>query len=189
MVSAPTTRRNFVASATESVSFAVANQLTAVAVVLPFICVAFGGSAFAAALIFPTYTAANLLGVVLAPRVLGLRSVSRSLALILICGIGIAGFAVMQTTIVFLAAPAPVRSRVMGLLTVAIGAGPIGMLYVGVLADLLGAPAAVALLAIQGLVALGLAAWYWPEMRRPVDLRAHDSQSSPRARPGDGALS
>ena len=84
MVSTASTRRNFVAAATESVSFAVANQLTAVAVVLPFICIAFGGSAFAAALIFPTYTAANLLGVILAPRVLGLRSVSRSLALILI---------------------------------------------------------------------------------------------------------
>lgn len=84
MVSAPSTRRNFLAAATESVSFAVANQLTAVAVVLPFICIAFGGSPFAAALIFPTYTAANLLGVILAPRVLGLRSASRSLALILI---------------------------------------------------------------------------------------------------------
>lgn len=93
-----------------------------------------------------------------------------SLALILFCGIGIAGFAVMQTTIVFLAAPAAVRSRVMGLLTVAIGAGPIGMLYVGVLADWLGASAAVVVLAIQGLLALALAAWYWPEMRRPVDL-------------------
>ena len=68
-----------------------------------------------------------------------------SLALMLFCGIGIAGFAVMQTTIVFLAAPAAVRSRVMGLLTVAIGGGPIGMLYVGVLADWLGASAAVAL--------------------------------------------
>jgi MFS family permease len=119
-----------------------------------------------------------------------------SLALILICGIGIAGFAVMQTTIVFLAAPAPVRSRVMGLLTVAIGAGPIGMLYVGVLADLLGAPAAVALLAVQGLIALGLAAWYWPELRRPEDLGAAARQlpegatSSRTAMPssaGDGA--
>ena len=64
-----------------------------------------------------------------------------SLALMLFCGIGIAGFAVMQTTLVFLAAPAAVRSRVMGLLTVAIGGGPIGMLYVGVLADWLGASA------------------------------------------------
>jgi hypothetical protein len=95
-----------------------------------------------------------------------------SLALILICGIGIAGFAVMQSTIVFLAAPAAVRSRVMGLLTVAIGAGPVGMLYVGVLADWLGAPAAVACLALQGLLALALAAWYWPELRRPVALTA-----------------
>jgi MFS family permease len=99
-----------------------------------------------------------------------------SLALNLICGIGIAGFAVMQTTIIFLAAPAPVRSRVMGIVTVAIGAGPIGMLYVGVLADWLGAANAVALLAIQGLIALGLAAWYWPEMRRPVDLFAAERQ-------------
>jgi MFS family permease len=82
-MSAPAGRRNFVAAAAESVSFAVANHLTAAAVVLPFICLAFGGSAFAAALIFPTYTAANLLGVVVAPRVLGLRSVTRTLALIL----------------------------------------------------------------------------------------------------------
>ena len=83
MTSAPAGRRNFIAAAAESVSFAVANHLTAAAVVLPFICVAFGGSAFAAALIFPTYIAANLLGVVVAPRVLGLGSVERSLALIL----------------------------------------------------------------------------------------------------------
>jgi MFS family permease len=95
-----------------------------------------------------------------------------SLALMLFCGIGIAGFAVMQSTIVFLAAPAAVRSRVMGLLTVAIGAGPLGMLYVGVLADWLRAASAVACLAIQGLIALALAVWYWPEIRRPVALPA-----------------
>ena len=64
-------------------SFGVANHLTAAAVVLPFICVAFGGSAFAAALIFPVFTGATLLGAVLAPRVLGLRPVARSLALVL----------------------------------------------------------------------------------------------------------
>jgi hypothetical protein len=66
----------------------------------------------------------------------------------------------------------------MGLVTVAIGAGPIGMLYVGVLADWLGASAAVVVLALQGLLALGLAAWYWPEMRRPVDLYAAARQRS-----------
>jgi hypothetical protein len=51
-----------------------------------------------------------------------------------------------------------------------IGGGPIGMLYVGVLADWLGASAAVACLALQGLILLALAAWYWPELRRPVAL-------------------
>ena len=61
--------------------------------------------------------------------------------LILLCGIGIAGFSVMQSTIFFLIAPAEMRSRVMGMVTVAIGAGPFGMLQVGLLADWLGAPA------------------------------------------------
>jgi MFS family permease len=118
-----------------------------------------------------------------------------SLVLMLACGIAIAGFAVMQVTILFLAAPAAMRSRVMGLVTVAIGAGPIGMLYVGVLADWLGAPAAVASIAIQGLIALALTAWCWPEMRRPVDLRdmapqldgATSSRTAMPSSSGDGA--
>ena len=94
-----------------------------------------------------------------------------SLVLMLICGLGIAGFAVMQSTILFLAAPPDVRSRVMGVLTVSIGAGPIGMLHVGFLADWLGAGTAVAIIAIEGLIALSVAALLWPEMRRAVDRR------------------
>jgi hypothetical protein len=50
------------------------------------------------------------------------------------------------------------------------------MLYVGVLADWLGAANAVACLALQGLVLLALAAWHWPELRRPVAFAG-----SPRA--------
>jgi MFS family permease len=93
-----------------------------------------------------------------------------SFALILLCGFAIAGFSVMQSTILFLAAPADVRSRVMGVLTVSIGAGPIGMLHVGWIADWLGASSAVAIIAVEGLIALMIAAIVWPEMRRPVDL-------------------
>ena len=95
-----------------------------------------------------------------------------SFALILLAGIGIAGFSVMQSTILFLLAPAHLRSRLMGLLTVAIGAGPIGMLHVGLLANWLGAAHAVALIALEGLVALALAVVVWPELRRPVALSA-----------------
>jgi MFS family permease len=89
-----------------------------------------------------------------------------SFALILLCGFAIAGFAVMQSTILFLAAPAELRSRVMGVLTVSIGAGPIGMLHVGWLADWLGPSTAVAVMAIEGLIAVTVAAIAWPELRR-----------------------
>ncbi len=102
------------------------------------------------------YTLSSLL-FLLAVLAFALSSlVPLSFALILVCGIGIAGFSVMQSTILFLAAPAHLRSRLMGLLTVAIGAGPIGMLHVGLLANWLGAPNAVALIALEGLVALGV---------------------------------
>ena len=92
-----------------------------------------------------------------------------SLALNLVCGITLAGFAVMQGTITFLAARPEVRSRVMGVLTVCIGAGPLGMLHLGWLADRLGAAAAVQVMAIEGLVALALVAVIWPEMRRATE--------------------
>jgi MFS family permease len=107
-----------------------------------------------------------------------------SFALILLCGIGIAGFSVMQSTIMFLAAPTGLRSRLMGLLTVAIGAGPIGMLHVGLLADWLGAAPAVAIIAFEGLAVLVLAGLVWPELRRPLD-RSVQAQSTPSSAAAD----
>jgi MFS family permease len=100
-----------------------------------------------------------------------------SFALILLCGVGIAGFAVMQSTIFFLVASAAMRSRVMGMVTVSIGAGPIGMVQVGLLADWLGAPAAVALIAVEGLIALALALLIWPELRRPAEFPPDEPQA------------
>jgi predicted MFS family arabinose efflux permease len=93
-----------------------------------------------------------------------------SLVLNLICGIGLAGFSVMQATILFLVARPEVRSRVMGVLTVAIGAGPLGMLHLGWLADWLGAPAAVQIMAAEGLIALALTTLIWPELWRATSL-------------------
>jgi MFS family permease len=94
-----------------------------------------------------------------------------SLLLNLICGVSIGGFAVLQSSILILAARPEVRSRVMGVLAVAIGAGQLGgMLHVGLLADWLGAAAAVQLMAAEGLLALAVSALLWPEMRRASDL-------------------
>ncbi len=95
-----------------------------------------------------------------------------SFALMLAAGISVSGFAVMQSTITFLASPIEMRSRVMGILTVSIGTSPIGMLHVGLLADWFGAGTAVMIMAVEGLIALTLVAVYWPEMRRETILSA-----------------
>jgi hypothetical protein len=44
------------------------------------------------------------------------------------------------------------------------------MLHVGLLADWLGAAAAVQLMAAEGLAALAVTVLLWPEMRRATDL-------------------
>jgi MFS family permease len=82
------------------------------------------------------------------------------LALVL-AGIGGAGFAIMQPTLVFLATPVEMRSRVLGLLSVCIGLGPIGFLVLGGLAEVAGAPAATATMGLSGLVALAAARRWW----------------------------
>ena len=58
--------------------------------------------------------------------------------LLAIGGFGSAAFANMQTSLIVLHAPSHIRSRLMGLLTVCIGMGPLGILLVGFLADRVG---------------------------------------------------
>ncbi len=58
--------------------------------------------------------------------------------LLLAGGFGVALYSNEQTTIALAYAPAPVRSRVMGLMTVAVGTWPLGMLLAGWLADHVG---------------------------------------------------
>jgi MFS family permease len=81
-------------------------------------------------------------------------------AALLATGLGGAGFAIMQATLVYLAAPAEMRSRVLGVLSVCIGVGPVGFLYLGWLAERIGAPWATALTGLEGLAALALT-WRW----------------------------
>lgn len=73
---------------------------------------------------------------------------------LLIVGFGGAGFNVMQTTLVYLYAPVEMRARLLGVLSVCIGSGPLGFFYLGFLADLLTAPIATVIMAAQGLLTL-----------------------------------
>lgn len=79
----------------------------------------------------------------------------------LICtGMAQSGFAAMQTTLVYLAAPPEMKSRILGVLSVCIGTAPIGFLWVGLLADAFGADMATAITGVVGLVAM-LVTWRW----------------------------
>jgi len=74
-----------------------------------------------------------------------------AVAVLVIGGVGTAGFGNMQTTLMLTEAPPEMRSRLMGIVTVCIGTGPLGVLLAGVLADATSARHAVMILALVGL--------------------------------------
>lgn len=87
-------------------------------------------------------------------------------AVLVIGGFGTAGFANMQTTLMLTEAPPEMRSRLMGLVTVGIGTGPLGVLAAGVLATEWGPRAAVLAMATAGLL-LTVALAVWLRNRKP----------------------
>ena len=97
--------------------------------------------------------------------------------LLVIGGIGSAAFANMQTSLIVLHAPPHIRSRLMGLLTVCIGMGPLGILLIGVLADRFGPLLAVDIMALTGLVAVSAIGLAW---------RRNDLRQAATDRPGTG---
>ena len=77
-----------------------------------------------------------------------------------VAGLASACFAAMQGTLTYLAAPPAYRSRVLGVLTLCIGTGPLGFLNVGWMAESFGVATALLITSAEGLVAL-LILWAW----------------------------
>ena len=75
-------------------------------------------------------------------------------AVLLAVGVAGACFSAMQGTLSYLNALPEYRSRVLGVLTLCIGTGPIGFLHVGWLAETFGAPVALMTISAEGLLAL-----------------------------------
>jgi MFS family permease len=86
--------------------------------------------------------------------------------LLLVGGLGTAAFSSMQSTLVLTNAPAAARSRILGIITVCIGTGPLGVLAIGALSDWLGASRAILIMAVAGLVALAGVRAITPSTRR-----------------------
>jgi len=76
-----------------------------------------------------------------------------ALAALVLGGFGSAGFSNMQSTLMLTEAPHDMRSRLMGIVTVCIGTGPIGILLAGALSEQLGPRGAVLAMAGAGLAA------------------------------------
>ena len=91
---------------------------------------------------------------------------------LLLNGAGAVGFSVMQATLIYCDSPVEMRARLLGVLTVCIGTGPIGFTYLGLLAEALTPRVATAALAAQGALALLLTWRYWAPVLRPAPGRA-----------------
>jgi predicted MFS family arabinose efflux permease len=76
--------------------------------------------------------------------------------LLVIGGLGTAAFSNMQTSLILIEAPPTTRSRVMGIVTMCIGTGPIGVLAIGALSEQIGPPAAILVMASIGVAGLTL---------------------------------
>lgn len=91
-----------------------------------------------------------------------------SLVLLFILGVGTAGFGTMQSAIVLLVSKPDIRGRALGVVTIAIGAGPIGALIIGALAEWIGPSQAIMYHAIAGFVVVALSGIFMPAIRGKI---------------------
>ena len=90
---------------------------------------------------------------------------SLSAILLFFAGIGLGGYIVAQHVIA-VSVPPEIRARVMGVVALAIIGQPLGTIYVGFLADHLGAPAAVGINSLACSILVFAVMVFQPELRR-----------------------
>ena len=94
---------------------------------------------------------------------------SLSWSMLFLMGVGQACFGSMQSSIILLAASDEMRSRVMGLLVLAIGSDPLGQLLIGSLAEQFGPQLTLVGEASAAALAILLVAIFLPALRRPEE--------------------
>jgi MFS family permease len=87
-----------------------------------------------------------------------------SLPVLLLLGLGTAGFGAMQSTIIMLAAREEMRGRALGVLSLAIGTGPFGSLFMGATASAIHPVFTLRMNALLGLVALAFIMVFMPAL-------------------------
>ncbi len=94
------------------------------------------------------------------------RSYALSLAIVIVAGLGNAGFNTMQMSLTMLLPRDEMRGAALGAMSLGIGGGPVGMLITGGVASTIGAPNAITINAVAGIAALSLIALVVPSLRQ-----------------------
>ena len=102
-----------------------------------------------------------------------------SLSLLLVLGIGTSGFGTMQSTIVLLVSKPEIRGRALGVVTLAIGAGPIGALVVGAVSEWIGPSNALMFNALVGFLLVALSGIFMPTIRGQIIPVSYKSLENP----------
>ncbi len=80
-------------------------------------------------------------------------------------GIAGAGFATMQSTLIFLVAPVEMRGRLLGVITICIGSGLIGFANIGYMAEVFGPTKALWIVGLEGVVPMIIIGAGWRQLR------------------------
>ena len=105
-----------------------------------------------------------------------------SFLMLLLAGLGAAGYGTMQSTIILISADPDMRGTALGMLGQCIGMAAVGGLAVGAVANFFSAQAAVAMSVSLGLVLLIPAVVFSPLIRRPI-APAEETADRTRAEP------
>ena len=114
------------------------------------------------------YLGGSIVGLVMVLMFAGSEVFELSMVILFLLGLGTAGFGTMQSTIVVIAAREDMRGRALGVISLAIGAGPVGALLIGALAQVTSPPLAIAVFAALGLLTVGTVGLLMPELRGPI---------------------
>ena len=101
-----------------------------------------------------------------------------SFFMLLLAGLGAAGYSTMQSTIILISSEPEMRGTALGMLGQCIGVAAVGGLAVGIVANFFSAYIAVAISVSLGLVLLVPAMFFSPLVRRPITPPGETTQSS-----------
>ncbi|MAX11105.1 MAG: hypothetical protein CL710_01980 [Chloroflexi bacterium] len=92
-----------------------------------------------------------------------------SMAILFTAGFGMVSFATMQTTLTIVSSDPEIRGRTMGALSIAIGAGPLGSLLIGILASQFGTQNGIMIIAALCFTSMLIIGYYWPVIRKSTE--------------------